>query len=211
MQRRWSRRPLAALVVFVCAIPVARADALPDGDIEAGLAPPLLLVPRGAVLAPGGHAVPHHHGGILLEADVGAAFLLPNRVDDTQIAPTFGGRFGYELRNGLSLFARYDDLIVHPAAPSPDEGATHVVSFGARYTLPFVVPMPFVEAMAGLAIVPSEVTLGVGFGVGMTIPIVGPLFFDVGGRAWLVPLDDVLRTVLTAEVGVGFRFPVSRH
>jgi hypothetical protein len=123
--------------------------------------------------------------------------------DPSQGAWAFGARVGWAFDNGLALHLRYDDLGVKPAHSS---APLQLATAGLRYSVPFLVPIPFAEVDVGPAFVAGDVQAGAGAGIGLSLPL-GPLVVvDVAGRDWLVPVAGTLRQTLTAGLGLTVTF-----
>ena len=213
------RAPLG-LVVALVSVGGFAGDAVARGD-ESGpwsnnedslfaLVRPALFVPRG-MIAPAARSPGRSHGGFFLGVDGGVALLVATAHDAQPVGGAFAVRFGYDFPNGLSLFGRYDYLGLELTTPTLDRGALQLASVGARYTLPLFVPQLFTEAFVGMAFLPAQEDLGVGFGVGLDVPISRHVFIDLAARMYLVPDGTEVRTALTGEVGFGFSFASPGH
>jgi hypothetical protein len=165
----------------------------------------LPLRPIGHFASPG-HVGTGPSGGLFLGVDTGLSLALPSGYDAAQDAWAFGGRFGYEFADGVAVQARYDDLGLTPHLTRPPEGSMQVGSVGARYTFPFLVPLPFVEALWGPAFHGDTASVSGGLGLGASIPVGRHLRFDVAVRDWITQIDDQLRHTLTFEVGAAVSF-----
>jgi hypothetical protein len=164
---------------------------------------PLRLV--GHVGSPG-HAGHGARGGIFLGVDTGIALAVASGNDPMRDAWTFGVRGGYEFPNGLALQLRYDDLGVEPHLTVPPSSPVQIGTFGLRYSIPFLFPMPFFEAMWGPSVYGGSVSLGGGFGLGLSFPIGGFVRIDASARDWLMQIDDRVHQILTFEGGVAVSF-----
>lgn len=163
----------------------------------------LIARPIGVSL-PGGYVGAAPMGGPLLGIEGSWAATLPVSNDASQSSAAFGVRAGWAFPNGLNVHARYDDLGVEPAGSrSPLQLAT----LGLRYSLPFVVPLPFAEVDAGPAFARDDVWFGAGAGLGASLPLGSYVLIDVVGRDWFVPVADKLRQTLTIGVGLTIIFP----
>jgi hypothetical protein len=172
--------------------------------------PPLRLV--GHVGSPG-HAGHGPHGGFFVGVDTGIAVSIASGDDGMHDAFAFGVRGGYEFANGLALELRYDDLGVKPqlsasqlSGPPPGTSPLQFATFGVRYSMPFLFPLPFFEAMWGPAVYGGNVTLGGGLGLGCSFPIGSFVRIDVSARDWLTQIDDRVRQVLTFDAGLAVSF-----
>lgn len=129
--------------------------------------------------------------------------MLPAGRDVAYGGPTFAARVGWHFVNGLDLHLRYDDLGVRPlASRAPLQAATA----GLRYSLPFVVPLPFAEVDAGPAFVGGDLRFGAGVGLGVSLPLGSHVLVDLIGRDWLVPIAGEVRQTLTASLGLTVTF-----
>ncbi len=175
------------------------SDALPAPGARLELAPLAVLV---GAAGGGGGGYAHVPGGLFLGADSGVATILPSGKDSAHAAWTFGARGGYQWRSGVALQARFDDLGVE----APSGGPTLLTATaGLRYSLPFE-PMPFGEVLVGPAIFGSQVTPTVAVGVGISLPVLRHLVFDLSVRDWVMDVDSAVRNVLTGELGVSVIF-----
>ena len=150
----------------------------------------------------GGGFVARAPEGWLLGVDVGWAELRPSAGDPGQDAATYGVRVGYELPSGLAVEGRFDDLAID--SPSGD-GPLLSVAGGVRYGVRLV-PMPFVEALAGLAIYGPHTTPDVGVGGGLSVLLGRHVILDATLRDWIADLDGRVRNVptLTAGISIGY-------
>jgi len=191
----------ATAVGVLVATPLSRAAS----DPPVLMSSPRLVFARPIGGAPAGSSV---HlgpwGGPLLGVDGSWATMLANDRDGSLGSGAFGVRAGWAFANGLAVQLRYDDLGVEPASsPAPLQLATA----GLRYSVPFLLPMPFAEVVAGPAFVRGGVQVGAGGGLGVSLPI-GPILIDLLGRDWLVPVADSVRQTITVGVGLSVLIPV---
>jgi len=197
----WMQRlsVLAAAASFTAVSPAARAA---SPEILASPRPSLFARPIGGPVT-GGSVGRGPQGGPLLGVEGSWATTLAVRGDPSQGAGAFGVRAGWAFVNGLALHIRYDDLGVQP-----DSSRTllQLATLGLRYSVPFLVPLPFAEVDAGPAFVVGNVQFGAGAGLGISLPI-GPVLIDVLARDWLVPIADTLRQTITAGAGLSIVFP----
>jgi hypothetical protein len=212
---RWLAAPGLALAVIIAPRP-ARADDLvaPDSDaafsgtsLAAGLSSrlPMRLV--------GGFRPAGHHGGgggprggSFLGVDTGAAISLPAGGDGAERAFSFALRTGYELPSGLAVQLRYDYLGVAPHLTMSPTSPTQIGSAGVRYSIPFLFPMPFFEAMWGPAVDGRTVSIAGSLGAGASFPIGRHVRVDASVRDWITPINARLRQILTFELGVAVSF-----
>jgi hypothetical protein len=167
-------------------------------DVAAPLAPARLV---GASSSPS--SIGSTTGGPLLEAEGSWAVALAQGADPARSGWALGVRAGWSLPNGISAHLRYDDVAIRlPGATT----ALQVASCGVRYSVPFLVPLPFAEVDAGPAFVDGQVRVGVGAALGLSIPIGRHVLLDVFGRDWLVTLGTSLQQVLGGGVGLGVMF-----
>ena len=171
--------------------------------------PPAALVDAG--YAPAATASRRAQGGVLFGLDAGGAWLLPNRIDSARGALAFGVRAGYQFPIGIAIQARYDDLGVEPLSAPGSRSVVQVGSLGVRYTVPALIPLPFVEAMAGPAFFGGETAVAAGFGLGVSLPVSRHFSVDLSGRDWLTRLDGVLRQVVTVQLGFDITFGSRGH
>lgn len=179
----------ALLVASACAS--ARADEITRS---------VLARPIGAALSPGAQGGGRTPRGPFLGIEGGLGVTLASRDRSSEDAWAFGVRLGYQARNGISVFGRYDDLGVKPV-PSND-ARLQTATFGVRYAIPFLVPLPFIEAMAGAAFGAADpVRPAAGVGLGISLPI-DRASIDLSARDWLISLDGSPRQALTFQLGV---------
>jgi hypothetical protein len=153
--------------------------------------------------SPGGQAGEGPRGGPFLGVEGAWATTLPVADDPSHGSLAFGMRAGWAFANGLAFQVRYDDLGVEPSSSrSPLQAATG----GLRYSLPFVVPLPFAEVDAGPAFVGGDVHLGAAAGLGASVPLGPYVLIDLVARDWLVPIAGELRQTLTAGLGLTVTF-----
>jgi hypothetical protein len=163
--------------------------------------------PIGAWTA-GGHAAGGPLGGPLLAVEGGGAVLLPAGLEPARGSFTFGARAGWAFAQGLAVHVRYDDLGVRPRAGFyPLQLATA----GLRYSVPFLVPLPFAEVDAGTAFAAGGIRFGAGAGLGLSVPLGPHVLIDVVGRDWLVPVAGLLRQTLTGSLGLTVAFASPSH
>jgi hypothetical protein len=192
-----------------------------DGWLPAAAIPeaaPLLDETEGRLLHPGrgGYHVPGGPpDGYLFGVDVGAAVPLATGGEESAVGLSLSGRFGYQFHDGLSLALRYEDLGLSPNLINGTQ--LQFVAADVRYSFPFILPMPFVEAAVGLgvgtssaALAPGQGTTAVGpagaLGVGVSFPLTHHFAVDVGVRDWLTSIAGNLYQVFSLEAGVGFAF-----
>jgi hypothetical protein len=174
---------------------------------------PALWIP----MRPTGHfASPGHvgvgaSGGVFIGVDTGVALALASGFDPAHDAWTFGGRAGYEFRNGLALQLRYDYLGLAPHFTTPPASPTQIGSAGVRYSIPFLIPLPFFEAMWGPSFNGDSVSIAGGLGVGASVPIGRHLRIDASVRDWITPIDDQVHQILTFELGAAVSFASPGH
>jgi hypothetical protein len=83
---------------------------------------------------------------VFVAVEAGWATTLAAGSDRAHGSFAFGARGGWQFSSGLALHLRYDDLGVRPGdSRSPLQLATA----GLRYSVPFIVPLPFAEVNAG--------------------------------------------------------------
>ena len=187
----------ATLVTIGIAFAGAAAHADPDDEPRF---PVRTLLTGGA--GGGGGMVARAPAGWMLGVDAGWAELRPSEGDPGQDAPTYGVRVGYELPSGLAVEGRFDDLSVDsPTGTGPLLSVAGGLRYGVR-----LVPMPFVEALAGLAIYGPHTTPDVGIGVGASVLLGRHVMLDATLRDWIADLDGRLCNVptLTAGVSIGY-------
>ena len=112
---------------------------------------PRILIPMRPIghFAPAGRVGGGPSGGVFVGVDTGVALALASGFDPAQDAWAFGGRAGYEFRNGLALQLRYDYLGLAPHLTNPSTSPMQIGSAASSYSIPFLVPLPFFEAMWG--------------------------------------------------------------
>lgn len=186
---------LAACIGTLMAAPSRRARAEMTDSVAAALVRPFARPIGGSF---GGVHTSQQTGGPFLGLEASWAVTLPVTEDPAQGSAAFGVRGGWAFPNGLSAQLRYDDLGVRPdSSRAPLQWATA----GLRYSLPFVVPLPFAEIDAGTAFVTGDVHPGAGAALGISIPI-GPVLVDVVGHDWFVPIAATLRQTVTVGLGL---------
>jgi opacity protein-like surface antigen len=165
---------------------------------------------------PGGYGVPGGApSGFLFGVDVGAAIPLVGGGIESEVSLALGARVGYQFPNGLSAAFCYEDLGLSPSLV--DGAQLQFVTLNVRYTFPFVFPMPYIEAMAGLSLATAEAPLGPGagpvsvgaggaLGAGASFPLSRHIAIDLGVRDWLAPISGQLFQVLAVEAGFSFAF-----
>jgi hypothetical protein len=142
-------------------------------------------------------------GGALLGVEGAWATTLGVGDDSAHGAWAFGARAGWAFANGLAVHIRYDDLGVEPAHLSMP---LQLATVGLRYSIPFLVPLPFAEVDAGPAFVAGDVRFGAGAGAGVSVPLGRQVLVDVSGRDWLVPIAGLLRQTITVGLGLAVSF-----
>lgn len=164
----------------------------------------ILARPIGGFAPAGGSSGGRAPRGALLGVDGGLGLLVANGDRDAEHAWAFGVRLGYQARNGLSVFGRYDDLGVKPIATS--DARLQAATFGVRYAIPFLVPLPFLEVMTGAAFGPTDSARPTAAaGLGLSLPI-DRAAIELSARDWLVSLDGSLRQTLAFQLGVSVVF-----
>ena len=154
--------------------------------------------------APAGRVGGREPRGPVIGVESGLGVTVATGGRSAEDAWTFGVRVGYQARSGISVFARYDDLGVRPV-PSND-ARLQAATFGVRYAIPFLVPIPFLEVMAGTAFGAADPVKPAGAaGLGLSLPI-DRASIDLSARDWLVSLDGSLRQTLTFQAGVSVVF-----
>jgi hypothetical protein len=143
--------------------------------------------------------------GLLLEVEGAWAATLPSPADPGQQGWGFGARAGWALQSGLSVHARYDDLGTEPSGVRPP---LQLATAGLRYSVPFLVPMPFAEVDVGPAFVGGGVNPGGGAELGVSLPVARSLLVDLAAHDWLVPVAGVLRQTLSVGVGLAVTLPI---
>jgi len=142
-------------------------------------------------------------GGLLLGVEGAYATMLPGSQDPAHGSWAFGARVGWAFANGLALHLRYDDLGV---APSSASSPLQLVTAGLRYSLPFVIPMPFAEVDAGPAFLGGDTHFGAGAALGASLPIGPHVLVDLVGHDWLVPIAGELRQTLSGGLALTVTF-----
>jgi len=152
--------------------------------------------------------------GPILEVDVGAA--LPVRVgqQEAMVGVAFGGTLGYQFANGLTPFVAYH--LLGTSESLIDDSDLKALVVGARYSLPFFAPSPFVEVMAGPVFVSQQTLVGpvdalrAGGAIGLGCSIQLGRYFALGlvGRYWLVDGPRGLLQVVGAEAFASANFGI---
>jgi hypothetical protein len=185
--------------------------ALPDMGVSLAPLSSIPMRPIGRVASPGGQIGGGPAGGFFLGVDTGVSLALAAGYDPAEYAWTFGGRFGYETRSGLAAQLRYDYLGLAPHLTNPPTARTQIVSGGLRYSIPFLVPLPFVEALWGPAIHGDAVSIAGGLGLGGSVPIGRHLRIDASARDWITPIDNQVHQIFTFELGAAVSFASPGH
>lgn len=192
---------LGALLQWMASAGAARADQAPVASLTS-----LGRVPYGRLIggsSPAGYSSGAPSGGPLLAVEGAWATTLPADNDVAQSGWAFGARAGWALPSGLSAHVRYDNLGVEPSGLKfPLELATA----GLRYSLPFVVPLPFAEVDAGPAFVGGDVRFGAGAALGASLPIGRQVLIDLVAHDWLVPVGPSLRQTISVGLGLTVTF-----
>lgn len=181
------------------------SGALSETSLVAGLSSWLPMRPVGH-FRPAGHQGGGPHGGVFIGIDTGLAVSLPAGTDPAERSLTFGARTGYEFPNGLALQLRYDYLGVAPHLTSPPTSGAQIGSVGVRYSIPFLFPLPFFEAMWGPAFNGAVASVAGGLGVGASFPIGRHVRVDVSARDWVMPIDGHVRQIFTFTLGSSVSF-----
>lgn len=220
--RRRTRRSVLALPLAVALLLAPRVSlaaggglfgidgALPTMALGLGPLSSIPLRPIGHFASPG-HSDGGPSGGVFLGVDTGASLALASGLDPTQQGWTFGGRAGYEFPSGVALQLRYDYLGLAPHLTDPPTGRTQIGSAGVRYSIPFLVPLPFFEALWGPAFNGDSVSIAGAIGVGASVPIGRHVRIDASVRDWITPIDDQLHQIFTFELGAAVSFASPRH
>ncbi len=183
------------------------------------LAPELLAGEGEGRLLHGGRGGYHVGGGpregLLVGIDLGAA--LPIFVGNNEAAASFaaGGLVGWQFPNGVAVLFRYQDLGLRPDVVANTQW--QLATFGMRYTFPYIIPQPFLEALVGLSLVNSNAPLAPGggnlqispggaVGVGLALPLARHVAVEVAARDWLSPIGGDLFQILGLEAGVTVDF-----
>jgi hypothetical protein len=179
--------------------------ALPDMGVILAPWSSLPLRPIGHWASPGriGSAP---SGGFFLGVETGVSLALASGDDPAQHAWAFGGRAGYELPNGLAVQLRYDYLGLSPHLTDPPLAHTQIGSAGVRYSIPFLIPLPFFEALWGPAFHGDKVSIAGALGIGGSVPIGRHVRIDASVRDWITPIEDQAHQILTFELGVSLSF-----
>jgi len=207
--RKRARGPMLPLLSLTAGA-IATATDPASADSTSSADPLLLAMPGGPFprlvggsSLGGGRPATGPNGGPLLAVESGVAITLGSRDDPAQDAWAFGARVGWALPNGLAAHLRYDDLGVQPdRSPSPLQLATA----GLRYSVPFLVPLPFAEVDAGPAFTNGDVHFGASAALGASLPLGAYLLVDATAHDWLVPIGGTLRQTLTIGLGLTVTF-----
>ncbi len=213
----------AALLVALARPALALSDAFEAPAVsEAGLLdlPDLVLDGvTGRLLSGAGSGGYHVRGGppagFLFGVDVGVAVPIAGSGVESQVSLALGARVGYQFPNGLSASFCYQDLGLRPDLV--DGAQLQFATLNVRYAFPYIFPMPYIEAMAGLSFATTDAALGPGqggttvgaggaIGIGASFPLTHNVGIDVGIRDWLAPVSSQLFQVLSIETGVWFAF-----
>ena len=201
-------RSIACFVISSVTAPLAdqgRAGADPTRITPASFVAVGAPIPYARLIggSPSGGPAASGAGGPLLGVEGAWATTLGATDDPAHGAGAFGARAGWAFANGLAVHVRYDDLGVEPAGlATPLQLAT----VGLRYSMPFLMPLPFAEVDAGPAFVGGDVRPGAGAGVGVSVPLGRQVLVDLAARDWLVPIAGVLRQTITAGLGLTVSF-----
>lgn len=173
---------------------------------EARAAPPGVLARPIGAWSPGGYAPGGPTGGALVAVDGGGSVTLPAGDDPVVGSFAFGARGGWVFANGLEVHARYDHLGLQRRATGLESASLQLATGGLRYTLPFVLPMPFAEVNSGAGWLGGEARFAAGVGLGASLPLAAHVLIDVIGREWFVPVSGALRQTFTAGLGLAVTF-----
>lgn len=200
----------AAALVVTSILVLASADASaeltsPPASLTSLTLPGARLLGGGSR---GGYSAGSAGGGPLLGLEGAWATTLPAADDPAYGSWAFGARAGWAFANGLALHVRYDDLGVEPASSS---SPLQLATVGLRYSLPFVVPLPFAEVDAGSAFVGGDARFGAGAALGASVPIGPHVLVDLVGHDWLVPIAGELRQTLTGGIALTVTFASPTH
>ncbi len=213
MRTSFGMLTVAALLASGPAVAAELALASGPGDASG-----LLDEAEGRLLHPGSggyHVAGGPPSGYLFGLDVGAALPLATGGVESQANLSLGARLGYQFANGLSVAFRYEDLGLAPDLV--DSAQFQFAALEVRYSFPYVFPMPFIEAAAGLSIATANAPLRLGggsvsvgpggsVGLGVSFPLTHHFAIDVTGRDWLAPLSGQLFQIFTIEAGLAFAF-----
>ena len=202
------RKILAALALSCAAFVSPRVSAADEGTMALIALPAALYMPLpSAVLVGavggGSGAVSRAPSGVFAGADTGLAIMVGSGQDAARDAWSFGARAGYQWRSGLAVQGRFDDLGVGPPTGG---GSLLVASAGVRYSMPLVV-MPFAEALVGPAFNGTHTTPAAGLALGVTLPVLRHLAFDLSVRDSIADVDGAVRNVPTFQLGITVGFP----
>ncbi len=210
-----SRALVSTAVVAWVMSSSAIAQVVPDATDASRLLRVLQADAEGRLLsASGGGAMrlgSGPHGGLLFGIDVGGASPLPFGGVEPGLGFGLSAKLGYQALSGLSMALEYDDLGLTPAATAADR--FQFGTFAMRYTFPYPIPMPYLEAASGVAVITppgplgsqgesSFVAPGGALGLGISIPLSHHVAIDVGLRDWIAPAAGTLLQVLSLEAGL---------
>jgi len=140
--------------------------------------------------------------GFFAGADGGAAAFFAARDEKQRFAPAFGGRLGYQWVNGLAMHVGFDDLGLEPTVGG---GPLLLPAVGLRYSLPFIVE-PFAELSIGATFNSVVASPTGGIGLGISVPVVRHLAFELEFRNCMMNVDGSVRDVPTLELGAAVGF-----
>lgn len=156
----------------------------------------------------GGHSAGHAPHGWFLGVDAGRSWLIGGTdvaARSASSAPTsawcLGARAGYQLRSGIAMQVRYDQLGV----TAPDaSGNVSLVSAGVRYSFPAEIE-PFAEAMVGPAFDGTNTSPAAALGIGVSVLATRHVAFDLAARDSLVDDKGVHHVpAITLGITAGF-------
>jgi hypothetical protein len=191
------------VAMTVCATSAGGAHANPPGEASLTSLPQVPFPRLIGGSSGGGHAAVGPTDGPLLALESAWALTLPVHNDSSTGGLALGARVGWAFPNGLAIHVRYDDLGVEPVFLTlPLQLATA----GLRYSVPFLIPLPFAEVDAGPAFVGSDVRFGASVGLGASLPLGRYVLADLVAHNWFVPVAGTLRQTLTLGLGLAITF-----
>lgn len=149
--------------------------------------------------------------GPFVSVDAGLA-LAPGATEGRGVAPAASLRLGWQFPVGLAVSLNLAAL--DASAARLGDGSLRVVTFGGRYTVPFLLPQPFVEAAVGgawtilaLPPAPGPTVLATTLGAGVSAPFTRFFAVELAVRDHIAFYEPFLAQVIALELGVTLFFP----
>jgi hypothetical protein len=211
---------LGGVAIFIAALlPAAVASADPPASATFGGAPASLFLgramPDALLVGSFGGGVSQlgrsPHGWFLgvetgwarwLASDTAVGRVAGGQTGAADDGWAFGVRGGYQLRSGLAMQLRFDDLGV---AVAPGAGSLAIASGGLRYAVPFAI-MPFADVLVGAMFGGVDTAPAAALGVGVSVPVARHAALDLTARDWIADLGGSVRHIPSVMAGVNIGF-----